>query len=77
MPVTSLGGCPYIALEGNYSVKLDECEEIISYDEAKTVLRLKTFDLTILGSDLIINSYGSGNVKLTGTITDISISNVK
>ncbi len=77
MPVTSLGGCPYIALEGNYSIKLDECEEIISYDETKTVLRLSIFDVTVLGRGLTINSYGGGTVKLTGEITDISITNQK
>ena len=33
MPESSFGACPYMELEGNHSIRIDECIEILSYDE--------------------------------------------
>ena len=74
MPESSFGACPYMELEGNHSIRIDECIEILSYDEEETVLKLKGMTVTIAGRGLTMSSYGGGTIRLTGVISNILLS---
>lgn len=68
LPQASFGACPYFEIEGNHSIKIDECIEILSYDEEKTVLKLKGMTVSVIGKELTMTSYGSGTIRLVGVI---------
>lgn len=71
LPQASFGACPYFEIEGNHSIKIDECLEILSYDEEKTVLKLKGLTVSVIGKGLTMNSYGMGTIRLVGRIDNL------
>ncbi len=73
MPESSFGGCPYLVLESNSSVRIDECYEILSYDTEAIRLRLKDMTVTVTGRDLTMRSYAMKTIRIVGTIDSISL----
>ncbi len=74
MPESSFGACPYIELEGNHSIRIDECIEILSYDEEETVLKLRGMTVTVTGHGMTMSSYGGRTIRLTGIISNLLLS---
>ncbi len=73
LPEASFGGCPYLAVESNSSVRIDECHEILSYDTEEIRLRLKGLTVSIAGHGLTMRSYAMKTVRIVGVIDTISL----
>ena len=77
LPESALGRCPYLVLEADSSLRVDECLEILSYEEDEIALRLRGLDLTVGGCDLTMRSYASRSIRIGGMIRWISLSERK
>ena len=73
LPESSFGSCPYLVVESNTSVRIDECYEILSYDTIAIRLRLKGMTVTVTGRDLTMRSYAMRTVRIVGTIEGLSL----
>ncbi|MBQ4065183.1 MAG: YabP/YqfC family sporulation protein [Clostridia bacterium] len=73
LPVTSFGGCSYLTIESNVSIKIDGCEEILSYEENEVSLRLSDGYVTITGEGMTIRSYAMRTVRIVGTVRSVSL----
>lgn len=71
LPQMSFGGCRYVEIESNSSVKIDGCTEILAYDNDEATFLTKEGLVTVNGSGLEICSYGNCTVRLVGEITGV------
>ena len=74
LPLAAFGRCPGIAIEGNHAVRIDECVEILTYDEEETVLLVRGMTVTVRGRELTMRSYGGGTIRLTGIVSGVLLS---
>ena len=74
LPESSFGPCPYLVLEADSSLRIDECLEILSYDEAEIGLRLRGLFLTVRGHGLTMCSYASRSIRIRGTVKQLLLS---
>lgn len=74
LPEAALGACPYLSVESNSSIKIDECSEILSYDEGEVRLRLRGMTAAVFGEGLIMKSYAGGVIRIVGIIRRIDLS---
>ena len=63
---------PHISIEGNRLLCVEECRCITACDEDLAVLRVKGFDIRVVGSGLVLESYGAFGVRLTGSIHSLT-----
>lgn len=73
LPEASFGPCPYLAIESNSSIRIDECLEILSYDEGAISLRLRGMTVTVTGERLTMRSYAMKTVRIGGVIRNVSL----
>lgn len=73
LPETAFGNCPYIEIEGNGSVKIDRCLEILSYESDRAELQLAGMKVIITGKELMLRSYGTKAIKLSGEIIGVTL----
>ena len=73
LPESSFGPCPYLAMESNSSVCINECLEILSYDETAVRLRLRGMTVTVTGESLTMRSYAMKTVRIGGLIRGIAL----
>lgn len=74
LPESSFGFCPYLTLESNSTVKIDECLEILSYDENEVRVRLRGMTVSVSGKCLTMRSYAVKTIRIGGKIENIAIS---
>ncbi len=74
MPQSSFGACPYLVIESNSSIRVDECLEILSYDEREVSLRLRGMLVTVTGEGLTMRSYAMKTIRICGVISQVSLS---
>lgn len=67
MPSESL-----ISITGNRELCAENCRCITACDENIAVLRLKDFDVRVVGNGLVLENYGAYGVKLTGSIHSLT-----
>ncbi len=63
---------PKIEMSGNREIIIDGCKGVVEYSENSIKLNLGETVLTLSGNGLIINSFDSSIVVITGQISDIS-----
>jgi hypothetical protein len=73
LPESAFGSCPYLTIESNTSVKIDECCEILSYDTDAICLRLRGLTVTVTGRWLTMRSYAMKTVRIVGRIDGVSL----
>jgi hypothetical protein len=73
LPESAFGPCPCAVLEGNGALRVDECLEILRYDESEIGLRLRGMILTVSGEGLTMRSYAAGTVRIIGVIRSLSL----
>lgn len=73
MPEASFGPCPYLAIESNSSIRIDECLEILSYDESLISLRLRGMTVTVAGEGMTMRSYAMKTVRIGGVIRSVAL----
>ena len=67
MPSESL-----ISISGNNVLHAENCCCVTAYDDDLAVLRMKDFDLRVIGTALVLENYGAYGVKLTGNIHSLT-----
>ncbi len=72
LPESVLGPCPYLTVEGNGELLLNECLEILSYDEEEIRIRQRGLTVTVRGEGMTLFSYAAKNVRIRGKISGIS-----
>ncbi len=77
LPSSSFGDRPYIEMEGDNTLKLDGCKEILSYDEEAASFRTNESRVTVRGSGLKMCSFGNSTVRVTGNITGLEIERIR
>ena len=70
-PESALGGCSYIEIESDCSVKINGCREIIDYSGEKVVLSSSEFNILVIGHSLTLMSYGSNTAMIKGEICGV------
>ena len=61
-----------ISIKGSKELCADSCRCVTAYDENLAVLRMKDFDLRVVGSGLVLENFGAFGVKLTGSIHSLT-----
>ena len=69
VPEIAFGGCPFLTVEGNTSLRVDYCLEILSYDDNEIRLSLRGLVLTVCGEGLTMHSYAIRTICIGGRIT--------
>ncbi|MBE6637135.1 MAG: hypothetical protein E7618_04970 [Ruminococcaceae bacterium] len=69
VPEIAFGGCPYLTVEGNTSLRVDHCLEILSYDDREIRLALRGLILIVHGEALTMRSYAIRTICIGGRIT--------
>lgn len=77
MPMSAMGRYPFIEIEGNRTIVINGCTEILLYDSEKTVLRLSDIILSINGENLSMDTFGGNTVKMSGKLFGIDMSEDK
>lgn len=77
LPESSFGCCPYVAIEGNSSVKVDACLEILSYEDDAVRLLLTGMIAVVRGKGLTLRSYGDRSIRITGRIDGVDLTEKK
>ncbi len=72
LPESAFGGCSYIEIESDRSVKINGCKEIIDYSSEKVILSSNEFDILVIGRGLTLMSYGSNTAMIKGEICGLS-----
>lgn len=65
---------PTIIIHGNYEVYVENFDKIQEFNESKIELKSRRFKLIITGSNLIIEYMNSDDIKVSGIIDGIKIS---
>ena len=73
LPSSSFGDRPYIEIEGDNTLKLDGCTEILSYDDNSVSFGTKESRITVIGNELRMCSFGNSTVRVVGNITRLEI----
>ena len=76
LPSSSFGDRPYIEMEGDNTLKLDGCREILSYDETSVSFRTNESRITVSGIGLKMCSFGNSTVRVTGNITGLEMERI-
>lgn len=63
---------PKIEMTGNREIIIDGCKGVVEYSENLIKLNLGETVLALSGDGLVINSFDSSIVVITGQISDIS-----
>ena len=74
MPESSFGACPYLTVEGNGLIRMDECLEILAYDEEEIRVRLRGLTVTVTGEAMTMRSYAAKTIRISGVIRNIALS---
>ena len=61
-----------ISITGNKEICADNCRCVTACDENLAVLRMKGFDLHIVGTQLTLENFGAFGVRLTGSIHSLT-----
>ncbi len=77
MPEASFGPCPYLVIESNSSIRIDECLEILAYDDTAISLRLRGMAVTVTGEGLTMRSYAMRIVRIGGIIRNVALEEKK
>ena len=77
MPEGAFGACQDTEIEGNSSVRICGCREIISYGSEKAEIAVTGMNVTVCGENLMIETFGGGTVRLSGVIGSVSLSDGK
>lgn len=77
LPSSSFGDRPYIEMEGDNTLKLDGCKEILTYDDTSSSFRTNESRVTVRGTELKMCSFGNSTVRVTGNITSIEIERMR
>ena len=73
----SVRGVSVYGIEGNSSVRICGCREIISYGSEKAEIAVTGMNVTVCGENLMIETFGGGTVRLSGVIGSVSLSDGK
>ena len=65
-------GDAIVTLNGNSELCAENCRSIIACDENTIVLRMKTQNIRIVGTELYLENYGAYGVKVTGNIYSLT-----
>ena len=71
IPEIAFAGCSYLTVEGNTSLRVDHCREILAYDETAIRLALPGFTLAVIGEELTMRSYAIRTICISGTVHQI------
>ncbi len=77
LPEASFGSCPRIILNSDSEAVIDECLEIMSYEDNEIRLRLSGLFAVISGSGLSLKSFSCGNITVCGKICGIALSDTR
>ncbi len=73
LPESVFGGCSYIEIESNSSVKVNGCIKIIDYCSERVVLLTREFELNVSGEGLTLVSYGESTAAVNGKICAVTL----
>ncbi len=66
-------GDPIVTLSGNRELCAENCRNIIACDENTIVLRMRSQNIRIVGTELYLENYGAYGVKVTGRIYSLTL----
>ncbi len=72
LPEDAFGGT-HIEIVSNSSVKVNGCRRIVDYSSDKVVLSMKEYELTVVGRNLTLSSYGENTASVTGEIISVKL----
>ncbi len=72
LPEDAFGGT-HIEIVSNSSVKVNGCRRIVDYSSEKVVLSMKEYELTVVGRNLTLSSYGENTASVTGEIISVRL----
>ena len=72
LPEDCLGGS-HIEIVSNSSVKVNGCRRIVDYSSEKVVLSMKEYELTVVGRNLTLSSYGENTAVASGEILSVKL----
>lgn len=62
-----------ITLFGNRELCAENCRCITACDDNLTVLRMEGLDISVTGTELVLENFGAYGVKLTGRIHSLTL----
>ncbi len=77
LPEGSFGCNSYLAIESNTTIRIDGCEEILSYDEKEVSLRLRDVTVTVTGEGMTLRSYAMKTVRIVGVIENVALAETR
>ena len=72
LPEDAFGGS-HIEIVSNSTVKVNGCRRIIDYSSDKVVLSMREYDLTVVGRNLTLTSYGVNTAAISGEIVTVKL----
>ncbi len=72
LPEDAFGGS-HIEIVSNSSVKVNGCRRIIDYSSDKVILSMKEYELTVVGRNLTLASYGENTAAVSGHILSVKL----
>ena len=76
LPEDSLGGS-HIEIISDSTVKVNGCRRIVEYSSETVILSMKEYDLTVVGRDLTLSSYGENTAAVSGKILSVKLGGEK
>ncbi len=72
-PEESVNGVPDIEIKGGNDCYVSGCVRIIEYTKNRVVFEGGTVHINVAGKDLLVMNYKAGCLRVSGTISNVSV----
>ncbi len=66
-------GCTYIEIESDTAIRINGCHKIVDYSNERVVLSTSEYDVTVIGRELTLTSYGERTAEVRGKIISVDL----